>query len=219
MGTTPCHAPGAGRGYCLPVKRVLYIAAGKDPGNVCCHRATCRSEIANLIHLKLSFEEFGIGLVPDRNEDAFASEDTLFVIRQVTQTDTCDAGLLRAENLLNGRVPDEINFLVFESFFLHDLRCAQLITPVYYCHTRSIASEKVRFLHGCVTAADHHDLLSFEEEAITGSASRDAEPAQSCVRGRFARNSEPFSGCARGNDQRLRPQHLPVGHDLEGTLT
>lgn len=121
FGINCSHATRPGGGYCLPVKRVLHIAAGEDARNIRRHRASCGSDIANLVHLQLSLEEFRIWLVADGNEDALAREDAFCTSLEIAQAHTCDSSLPCAEDLFNRGVPDEINLIVFERFLLHDL--------------------------------------------------------------------------------------------------
>ena len=66
-------------------------------------------------------------------------------------------------------------------------------------HTAADVGEIQRLLDRGIAAADHHDVLSFVEEAVAGGAGRDAAAHEFRLRGQ----AEIFRRSAGGDDQRI----------------
>src|SRR5947207_1914803 len=111
-------------------------------------------EVADSVHVDLSLEEFSVWLVADSDENAFAIEILFGPRSQVAQTHTGDALFVSAENLCEFSVPQKLNLLVTERLLLHNFRRAQLIATMSHVHARRIASQKSRFFHRRITAAN-----------------------------------------------------------------
>ena len=84
----------------------------------------------------------------------------------------------------------------------HDLRGAELLAPMHQRHLAAEAREEVGFLHGGVSAADHHDLPAAIKEAVAGGAGTHAVPDQFL----FGRQVQPARRGARGDYQGCAPR-------------
>ena len=67
------HAAGACGGDRLAVEVVVHVAGHEDAGDAG-PRAVVRFDVARLVHLQLPFEDLGVGLVPDGDEQAVAGK-------------------------------------------------------------------------------------------------------------------------------------------------
>ena len=76
------------------------------------------------------------------------------------------------------------------------------------------ARQECRFFHGGVAAADHHDFLAREKEAIAGRAGRDTVADQRML----VRQAEPARRCSAGDDQRAGLNDLFADSQLKRTL-
>src|SRR6266508_313684 len=118
-----------------------------------------RYDVANLIHLQLAPEEFRVGFMSDCNEDAGSRHNSLLAGFQIAQAYPGDARLRFSKNLLDSCIPDELDFRVLKSFVLHDLGRTQFVAPMNKINFRSVSSQKSRFFHGRVTAANYNQIL------------------------------------------------------------
>src|SRR5262249_3241902 len=158
---------------------------------------------ADLVHLKLAFEDRRVRLVADGDEDAFAYKDSLLAGVDVLDAGAADAVFRVAENLFDGRVPEEVNFRILERLVLHDLRRAQVIAAMHHGDVRGVARQERRLFHRRIAAADDDNPFAFEEEAIAGGASRHTQ-APEPVRGRrFAGDAQPLGRRPGSDDQGL----------------
>ena len=62
-------------------------------------------------------------------------------------------------NVLDHGVREQIDFGILARPVQHDFRGAKLLAAVHQRYSLAKAREEVRFLHGGIAAADHHDLL------------------------------------------------------------
>src|SRR5271163_5190163 len=74
-------------------------------------------------------------------------------------------------------------------------------------HFGGEASQKDRFLHGRISAADHNNFFSREKESVTGSARRNTVSDQLLL----VRQAQPASRGSAGDDERLR-MHLLMAY-------
>jgi hypothetical protein len=138
--------------------------------------------------------------VADRHEDAVHRDARGFAGDRVFQGNGGDAPCLRiAVNLLDVLVQDEVDFRVAVRAVEHDLRCAELFTPVRDRHGARELREKRRFFHRGVAAADDEHFLVLEEEAVARCAGRHAVAHEPGLRG----DAEQPRGRAGSDDQRV----------------
>ena len=109
------------------------------------------------------------------------------------------SGSLVADDFLDRGVPDHLDLGVLEQPVLQDALGAQAVAAMDQRHLGGEVGEVERLLDGGVAAADDHDLLAAEEEAVAGGAGRDAEALELLAR----RQAEPLRLGAGGDDQRI----------------
>ena len=117
---------------------------------------TRRLQISNVVHVQLSLEQIRVRLVTDRHKHARAIKDRLLTRLQIAKTNTSHTILRRAENLLNRRIPDKLDLLVFERLLLHDLRRAQLVATMNDVNFSGVARQKSGLFHRRIATANHH---------------------------------------------------------------
>src|ERR1019366_4661552 len=82
------------------------------------------------------------------------------------------------EDLLDDRVEMDLDLRILKRALHHDLRSAELASPVDEVHLRAELREEAGFLHRRVATAHDDDLLATEEKAIARGAARNAEPSK-----------------------------------------
>ncbi len=125
--------------------------------------------------------------------------------------------LLVPQDLIDRVVPDDGHLALgdlMEQAVLEDLLRAQAIPAMDQRHVLGNVRQIEGFFHGGVAAADHGDALAAKEEAIAGSASRDAAPAIFL----FGRQTEVSGRRSRRNDKRVARVVVRVAHELERTV-
>ena len=84
-------------------------------------------------------------------------------------------GFCGAEDLVDGAVPDHLDLGVREQAVLQDALGAETVAAVHDRDLGGEVGEVERFLDRGVAAADDHDLLVAEKEAVARGACRHAE--------------------------------------------
>src|SRR5262245_39951881 len=112
-------------------------------------------DVPDSVHFDLAFEQVGIWLMTNRNEDSLTIKNALLAGNHVQQTNSGDAVLVSAQDLEWLRIPDKLNFLVVKGFILHDLRGAQLVATVHYVNARGIPRQEGRFFHRSIAATNN----------------------------------------------------------------
>ena len=87
------------------------------------------------------------------------------------------------QDLVDGAVPDHLDLGVREQAVLQDALGAEAVAAMHDRDLGGEIGEVERLLDRGVAAADDHDLLVAEEEAVAGGAGRHAE-ALECLLGR-----------------------------------
>src|SRR5689334_14067935 len=96
-------------------------------------------DIANRIHIDLTLEKIRVGLVTNRDKDAFAFQVEMLSVTRVSQAHAGYSIFRRAENLLHISVPNKFDLLVTKRLLLHDLRSAQFFAAMDDINFRGIA--------------------------------------------------------------------------------
>src|SRR5437868_4409062 len=119
------HASGSGSRDGLTENRILNIAAGKDAGNIRPRGAGLRLDVALFVEVDLSLEDLGIRIMANGNEQSIDGQVGLLLGLMVEKFQARDAAFRAADNLFDGRVPDEFDFRICHGAVLHDLGCPQ----------------------------------------------------------------------------------------------
>src|SRR5262245_13851612 len=107
----------------------------------------------------------------DRDEYARAGKSGRCAGGEVLELDTGNDVI--TENILDDRIPDERNFLIFHRAILHDFRGTQFIAAMNDVHLGGKLGEEIGFFHRAVSAAYDDQFLSAKEKAVAGGASGD----------------------------------------------
>src|SRR5438105_7512608 len=116
----------------------------------------------------------------DGDKDAGTGKNAFLISLQVAQPHAGNTRVRFSKNLLDGRVPNKLDLLVLKSFLLHDFRSPQFVATVNYINLGSVSSQKSRFFHRCVAAADNYQRLIAKsgKRSIASSTRRDAVAAK-----------------------------------------
>src|SRR3954447_15305905 len=200
---------GAGRGDGLAVDVVDDVAAGEHAVDVGSRAGVLDLDVALVVELELAGEQFAARVVADGDEQAAHRHRLGAAALDVGQLDGVHGGVTEDVGDLLAELPADL--LVVLGPLLHDLRGAQLGTPVDDGHALGEAGEEGGLLHRGVAAADDHDVLVAEEEAVTGRTGRHAAAEQPLL---VVQAEVPVLG-ARRHDHDVRAEHLAADlHDL-----
>ncbi|MNY03566.1 hypothetical protein D3C86_1361930 [compost metagenome] len=170
-----------------------------------------REDVALLVQVELALEERGRGLVTDGDEHAV--DRLLAGLARLDVLEANGGDLVLAEDLVDHRVPDELDLGVGKGALLHDLAAAQLVATVDQVDLVGHVAEEEGLLEGSVAAADDHDVLAPEEEAVTGGAGGYAAALEALLGGQ----AEPHGARAGRDDDRAGFEELALAvPDLEG---
>jgi hypothetical protein len=147
---------------------VLHVAGGEDAFDRRSRGVRLRDHVAVVVEVDLTLHEVGVGVVPDGHEQTVDLEARLPAGDRVAQREPLDPVL--AEHLLDHRVPHHVDLVVGEQPLLHDLRGAQLVSPVDERDLRGELREEHGLFERGVTTAHHADRLAPEEEPVAGRA-------------------------------------------------
>src|SRR5437868_3648981 len=151
-------------------------------------------KVSDGIHFDLSHKEIGVWFVADRDKDTFAIQREMLSISGVPQANPSHSMIWGAENFLHICVPDELYLLVSKRLLLHNFRRPKFVATMNDIDSRCIPSQKRRFLHRRVAAADNDQTLvpKSGKRSITGRTCRHSVAAKTVWRFCFAGNAEPF---------------------------
>ncbi len=107
--------------------------------------------------------------------------------------------VLRADDLVDRMIPDDLDLGVLEQAVLQDLLRAEVVAPMDDGDALGEVGQEDRFLDGGVASADDHHFLALVEEAVAGGAGRDAVAFEVLFRG----DAEPARLGAGADDQRV----------------
>src|SRR5687767_2479492 len=167
---------GAGRGDRLTVDVVHHVAAGEDAVDVGAGRGVFDLDVAVVVELELPGEQLAARVVADRDEQAGHGQGLGSPGLDVGQLDGGDGALPEDVGDLLAQRPADL--LVVLGALLHDLRGAQLRSPVDDGDRLGEPGEERGLLHRGVAATDDRDVLVAEEEPVAGGAGRDAATEQ-----------------------------------------
>src|SRR5271165_4698596 len=131
-----------------------------------------RLEIAVRVGFKLAMEHLRVGLVPDAEEYRAGGKVPNFAGLHIAQLEPSYLLFVVIIDIFDDRVGEKVDFLVMLGALQHDLRGAKSVAAVNDRDLGAEASEKQGFLHGRISAADHHDLLPRKEKSIARRARR-----------------------------------------------
>src|SRR6266446_2642096 len=166
------HASGARGRDGLTVAMVLHVTGDEHAGNGG-QTAMLGDQIAVRIHLQLAFEDGGIWVVSDGNEDTINGNLGSLLGLRITQTQRFN-GATRGKDFFYHCRNDELYFLVGLRALNHDFRSAQFFATVDQVYPAGIARKEVGFLHGGIAAAYNSDGLVAKEVAIASCAGGNA---------------------------------------------
>ena len=106
---------------------------------------------------------------------------------------------LRVLDRLDHGIQEERDLRVLASALLHDLRGPQRVAAMHDLHLAAEAGQVERLLHRRIAAADHHDVLVLEEEAVAGRARGEAATHQRAL----LRQVQRAGGGSGGDDHGL----------------
>ena len=110
----------------------------------------------------------------DGQEHEGYGKDILVTGGAIFQAEAFDVLVFDAEDFFDGGVGDELDLRVGHGAVEHDLRGAEVFSPVDDGDLGGEAREEESFFHGGVAAADDGDLFTGGEEAVAGGAGGDA---------------------------------------------
>ena len=109
------------------------------------------------------------------------------------------AGLLCANHLFDGVVPQNLDLGVLEQPVLQDLLGPKAVAAVDQRHLGREVRQKQSLFHSRVPAADHDDFLTTVEEPVTGGTGRYAKALEMLL----ARQTQPLRLGPGGQDHRV----------------
>src|SRR5258708_39143800 len=139
-------AAGAGCGDRLAIAAVLHVTAGKDAGDVRKHEIV-GLEVAILVHIELALEHLCVGYVANAQEHGASREVPYFAGLLVAQVQCGDLFLADVVNFFDYRIEQELDLLVLAGAVKHDLRRAEVMTPMNDCPLRRKAGQEKSFFH------------------------------------------------------------------------
>src|SRR5262249_7539498 len=166
-----CHTSTSSSRDRLSVDVILDVARGKDSWNTGPASVT-RENVAIVIHLNQPLENLSIGNMSNRYKNTIAFEIGDLTVLQIFELDPFDILGFNVIDVLNGGVPHEVDFGVFEGAFLHDLGSPQLVPAVNGRDLIGILGQEGRFLNRRIAASHHDDLFAFEEVTVAGCTGR-----------------------------------------------
>ena len=161
---------GAARAGCrdrLPVRVVDQVAGGEDARHAGAGARLVDDDVPVAVQLDLADEEFAARLVSDRHEHAAHVEHLRLAGVHVADPEAGDLAVV-AQDLLDDTVPLDADLRVRQGALSHDLAGPELVAAMDDRHGLGEPGEERGLLHRGVTAADHGDVLTTEEEAVTG---------------------------------------------------
>ena len=135
-------------------------------------------QVAGFIHIKLAFEDVGVGFVADGDENAFYS-DFFSAAVIVFQACTGNAAFV-AQDFINRAVELEDDFTFFNAlheFVHHDFLGAEAVAAVNQGNGVGDIGKVEGFFYSGIATADYGNILFFIEETV---ASRAGGNAFSC---------------------------------------
>ncbi|ESQ07370.1 sugar ABC transporter ATPase [Streptomyces sp. PVA_94-07] len=177
FGVESGRSTGPGGGDGLAVDVVDDVAGGKDSGEVRTGGGGLHHDVALVVQVELSGEEFGAGVVADGDEQSRGRPLTDLACQRVAQGHSAEHAVLLLD-LDDLAVEREGDLVVGEGAVPHDLGGPQGGAAVDDGDGAGEAGEESGLLHGGVAAADHDDVAVAEEEAVTGGAPGDATSGQ-----------------------------------------
>ncbi len=111
-------------------------------------RAAFGNDVAILVHGDFSFEQLGVGHVPDRDKYSGAVQNTFRAGLQIFQAHSRDLVLFRVQDLGHHTVPNGLDFWIGQRAFGHDFGGAQRVAAVHQMDRRSKAGQIGRLLAG-----------------------------------------------------------------------
>src|SRR5580692_1217102 len=177
LGVDGGHATRPGRRDGLTVVVVLDVAAGEDAVDAGAGGAVERLDVAVVGQFELALEERRVRFVADGDEEAGGIELRLLAGDGMAHLESAHLGV--AHDVGDHGVPQELDLGVGLGPLLHDLGGPEVLATVHEGDLLGEAGEEVGLLEGGVAAADDGDVVSPEEEAVTGGAGRDAVAEES----------------------------------------
>src|SRR5258706_9424825 len=196
------HAACTSGGDGLAVSPVLHIAAGINAVDACVH-IFVRLEISVFIGVELALEHLRVRIVTDAEKQRAGGEVPDFAGLQVVELERRHFMPGVIVDIFDDSVGQEMDFFIVPGAVQHDFGSAKTVAPVNEGDLGGEASEERGFLHGGISAADHHDFFSGKEEAVAGGAGRNTVADELLLVGQ----AQPPGGSAGGYDERLR-MHL-----------
>src|SRR5688572_19521997 len=124
------HAAGTGRRDGLAKDRILNVATSEDTGNIRPGRTGLRSDITQIVQIDLPPENLGVRVMPNSDKQTVDGQVRLLFALSIQKPQPGNSALGRPDDLLNGRVPVELNLRVTHRPILHDLGSAQGVAAV-----------------------------------------------------------------------------------------
>src|SRR6185437_12902845 len=197
----------------LPVDAILHISRVEHAVNIRA-RASGREQIAIRIEIELPLENLRIRTMTDRNKETIDIAHRRLARREILQANAADDVLFHVENLFNYGVHKKFDFRIRLRTLQHDLRSTKGIVAMHKRDVAAKAREKIRFFHGRIAAADHHDLLVAIEKSVTSRARAYAMANQLL----FRRQIEPARFCTARDNQRAGHQPVVIHTKSKRTL-
>src|SRR5699024_1854436 len=174
-----CVDRGRAAGPCrrdrLPVGVIHQVARGEHTRNVGVRAAVLfrlGEYVALVIEIDLTAYQVAAWVVADRHEETCDVQLGVLPGGRVGHVESLDLALTADSGYLRIQLPADL-FVVLGTI-QHDLRRAELVTPVHDGDRPGELRQERGLLHRGVTTANHGDVLVTEEEAVTGSAGRHA---------------------------------------------
>src|SRR5258708_6493419 len=107
---------------CLAITMIGHIASRKDTWHIG-HCILLLKQITSLVHVEDTFEEFGVGLMPNRQKDTFDRQRTLCSSCHIAYADSSDS--ISAKHIDHLAIHQEADLLIFAGALLHDFAGAE----------------------------------------------------------------------------------------------
>ena len=146
----------------------------------------------------------------DEDKYAINRKHLLFVGLHISEQRTGDLFVVSL-NFLDDGVPDELDFIVLEGAFLHNLAGTELVSAVDDIDLRRILCQEYPFLKGGIASTDNDEALVLEKESVAGGAVGDTTSAVSF----FAGDVQCPWGGTGTNDNRFSEVFLIIGLQVE----
>ena len=178
--------------------------AGRKNGRSRCPCVPIRDDVAIAIQIDGSPEEPRVRYVADVWEDRVGREDLLGARVDMLQPDCFDRAV--AQDLGHHRIPDEFQFRMTERPILEDRVGTERITAMDNVDVAGKARQEKGLFNRTVAAADHHDPLVPEEEAVADCTVRDTTVGQALL----ARDTELARRRARRDDDGVSCERFTI---------